>query len=87
MIDQPLRLLYFASLREQVGSAGEVLSPGAIACVGDLLETLRARGGPWADALGGGRRVLVAVNQEMARPETPLAPGDEVALFPPVTGG
>jgi len=82
-----IRILYFASLRERVGSAGEDLILDGAACVGDLLELLRGRGGTWAEALGDSQRVLVAVNQEMARPETPLADGDEVGLFPPVTGG
>jgi molybdopterin converting factor subunit 1 len=89
MTDAPpmIRMLCFASLRERVGSAGEALVLNDIACVGDLLAHLRDRGGAWAEALDGDQRVLVAVNQEMARPETPLADGDEVGLFPPVTGG
>jgi molybdopterin converting factor subunit 1 len=82
-----IRILYFASLRERVGIEAESLALEATACVGDLLERLRARDATWAAALGSTQRVLVAVNQEMARPETPLADGDEVALFPPVTGG
>lgn len=82
-----VNILYFASLRERVGRAGEELPLDGISCVGDLLDRLRARGGAWAESLDAGQRVLVAVNQEMARPETPIAGGDEVALFPPVTGG
>lgn len=85
-----IHVRYFASLREAVGTAAEELPPES-ATVADLLEQLRARGGPWAEALGGptgsGRRILAAVNQEMARPDTPIADGDEVAFFPPVTGG
>jgi len=46
-----------------------------------------ARGGAWATALAQGKAVRVAVNQEMAEPSTPLKAGDEVAFFPPVTGG
>jgi molybdopterin synthase sulfur carrier subunit len=46
-----------------------------------------ARGGVWATALAQGRPIRVAVNQEMAEPSTTLRPGDEVAFFPPVTGG
>jgi molybdopterin synthase sulfur carrier subunit len=46
-----------------------------------------ARGGAWHTALAQGRALRVAVNQEMAQPTTPVKPGDEVAFFPPVTGG
>ena len=52
-----------------------------------LLAWLRARGGAWASELAPGRAVRVAVNYDMARADTPVKPGDEVALFPPVTGG
>lgn len=85
-----IQLLYFAQLRDQLGVDRESL-PWAAAepprTVADLLVELRARGGPWAETLAEGRPVLVAVNQEMARPDTPIQPGDEVGLFPPVTGG
>lgn len=57
------------------------------ATVEGLLTQLRSRGGVWADALGAERRWRVAVNQEMAEIHTPLKSGDEIALFPPVTGG
>ena len=79
-----IRLLYFARLRETLGSAGENLE-STPATVADLLAELSARGATWQDALAG--KVLVAVNQEMALPDTALADGDEVGLFPPVTGG
>lgn len=83
-----IRILYFARLREAVGTAGEDLALDGMVCVGDLLARLRQRqrGGVWSEALSASQRVLMAVNQQMARPETPLAEGDEVGLFPPVTG-
>jgi sulfur-carrier protein len=80
-----IRVLYFARLREQVGTPGEEVDPAGIATVGDLAARLAGRGGPWSEALDG--RVKVAVNQEMARPDTPVRDGDEIAFFPPVTGG
>ncbi len=46
-----------------------------------------ARGGTWGSALAQGKALRVAVNQEVAQPTTPVKPGDEVAFFPPVTGG
>lgn len=82
-----IRVLYFASLRERVGSGGEELPLQDSQTIGDLLDRLRARGGAWAEALGPARPVLAAVNQEMAQPDSPVRDGDEVAFFPPVTGG
>jgi molybdopterin synthase sulfur carrier subunit len=77
-------LLYFASLREALGTGGEQFD-GSPVTVADLLDQLKARGEPWDAVLSG--KVLIAVNQEMALPDTRLADGDEVGLFPPVTGG
>lgn len=81
-------VLYFARLRERLGCARErVEIPRGVANAADLVAHLRERGGVWAESLGAGESVLIAVNQAMARPETPIRDGDEVALFPPVTGG
>jgi molybdopterin synthase sulfur carrier subunit len=52
-----------------------------------LIDSLRARGAPWADALAAEKRWRVAVNQDLAGLDTLLKSGDEVAIFPPVTGG
>jgi len=83
-----LTLLYFARLREVLGMAREEITlPANLVNVGQLLDFLRARGGAWQDALGDKKTVRVAVNQDLAANETPLKNGDEVALFPPVTGG
>ena len=82
-----LKLLYFARLRETLGVSREVLTLEAPATVAALLEHLRARGGVWATELATGRNFRIAVNQEMADPSTALTDNDEVALFPPVTGG
>lgn len=82
-------VLYFASLREALGlSREQVALPGdGTPTVGRLLESLRARPGAWREALADGKAWRVAVNQQMADPETPIRAGDEVAIFPPVTGG
>jgi sulfur-carrier protein len=82
-----LNMLYFASLRESVGLSHETLPVPASGTVAGLIDSLRAREAKWADALAPDKRWRVAVNQEMARLDTPVKPGDEVAIFPPVTGG
>ena len=83
-----IRILYFAGLREQVGTRGEDLEVSPeITTVAGLRAQLMARGGAWQAALAQGRALRVAVNQEMAQPTTPVRAGDEIAFFPPVTGG
>ncbi|MEW9897762.1 molybdopterin converting factor subunit 1 [Chitinivorax sp. PXF-14] len=81
-------LLYFARLREVFGTSAESLElPDEAANVAALLDLLRARGGVWSDELASGRSFRVAVNQDMVGADAPLKAGDEVAIFPPVTGG
>lgn len=83
-----MELLYFAWLREKVGISGEQIAlPDGVADVGGLLEWLKGRGVGYAEALKDLSAVRVAVNQEFAGPEVTVTDGDEVALFPPVTGG
>lgn len=83
-----MKVLYFAWLRARIGVAQETVEPPAhIATVGDLVGWLRARGGGYAEALARPEVVKAAVNQEHVSHDHPLRPGDEVALFPPVTGG
>ena len=83
-----MHLLYFAWLRERIGSAEEELAlPEGVATVGDLVAVLLAPGPGYAAAFANPRTVRCAVNQDFATPETKLRPGDEVAFFPPVTGG
>ena len=83
-----ITLLYFARLREAFGTSSEQITPPAgIDNIGALLEWLRSRGGIWQDELAPGRPVRVAVNQTMATTETHFGAGDEIAMFPPVTGG
>lgn len=81
------KILYFASLRERLGqNAEEVALPDGIDTVGKLRAHLASRGAHW-DALATGKSLRAAVNQRMAQAETPVLEGDEVAFFPPVTGG
>ena len=81
-------VLYFAGLRERLECATERCAlPAGTATVATLVDSLRTRGARWAEAFAQGGTWRVAVNQRMADAATPLKPGDEVAFFPPVTGG
>ena len=82
-----VRLVYLARLREVLGTSHERYAVDGPTTVGQIREALCVRGGVWATELAPGRAVRAAVNHELASAETPVAPGDEVAFFPPVTGG
>ena len=77
---------YFASLREALGD-GESVEAVDGASIADLRAALAARGGRHAEVLGPGRLVRAARNRSVAADTAPLADGDEVGFFPPVTGG
>jgi molybdopterin synthase sulfur carrier subunit len=82
-----MNVLYFASLRETLGCAQEHLSlPPGVRCVDDLRAWLALRGGVWR-ALQDRADLRTAVNQALVDGACPLAESDEVAFFPPVTGG
>ena len=81
-----LRIRYFASIREAIGSGAEDVQSTA-ATLGALRDELIARGGTHAQALARGRAVRMALDQVMADESAPLRDGAEVAFFPPVTGG
>ncbi|MBV9250045.1 MAG: molybdopterin converting factor subunit 1 [Acetobacteraceae bacterium] len=83
-----LHILYFAWLRERVGRSEEELDvPDRVRTVADLIEHLASRDVAHETAFQNRRTVRCAVNQEFAHPLTELQTGDEVAFFPPVTGG
>lgn len=83
----PLTVLYFASLRERLGCSSEQLDlPAGVVDVAALQQVLAARGGKW-QALRSTSNLRCAVNQRMARSDSRVQAGDEVAFFPPVTGG
>ncbi len=83
-----MKLLYFAWLKVKTGVAAEEVSPPPeVGTVAELLDWLKTRGPGYAEALEDISALRVAVNQEYARPGDPVGPDDEVALFPPVTGG
>ena len=83
-----MRILYFAWLRTKTGTASEQVSPPAeVTTVGELMQWLAGERPGFAEALAAPGVVRAAVNQDYAEPGDPVRPGDEVAFFPPVTGG
>ncbi|MCE9641579.1 MAG: molybdopterin converting factor subunit 1 [Betaproteobacteria bacterium] len=81
-------VVYFARLREALGKPSEQLAlPADVRDLAGLRRLLMSRGGAWSDELADSKPVRAAVNQDMAHGETPVRDGDEIAFFPPVTGG
>jgi molybdopterin synthase sulfur carrier subunit len=81
-------LLYFAWVRQKVGRSEEQIDlPAGIVTVGDLVAYLKSRGGGYADAFADPARLRAAVDQDHVSFDAPVDSADEVAFFPPVTGG
>ena len=79
---------YFANLREVVGRDREQIElPGNVATVADLISHLRAADNRFERMISEQEQVLVAVNQAVAGPGEAVADGDEIAFFPPMSGG
>jgi molybdopterin synthase sulfur carrier subunit len=75
-----IKVLYFASLKELFGTNEQVIKSAGIATVADVWQRV-------SEGYAVSQSVLNSVNQEYAELDTPVKPGDEVAFFPPVTGG
>jgi molybdopterin synthase sulfur carrier subunit len=83
-----VNILYFAWVRQKIGRAGEEVSPPPeVTTVAALVDWLAAQSPGHADAFANRRTIRCAVNQEFATPDQVVKPGDEIAFFPPVTGG
>jgi molybdopterin synthase sulfur carrier subunit len=83
-----IEVRYFARLRERLGTGAEQIeATPELADLRALTAHLSRRGGVYAEALGVDQTLMAAVNQELAGPDTRIQDGDEVAYFPPVTGG
>jgi molybdopterin synthase sulfur carrier subunit len=83
-----MNVLYFAWVKQKIGRGEEIVEhTQALRTVGDLAAMLRARGGGYAQAFGDMSRLRAALNQTHVGLDATLAAGDEVAFFPPVTGG
>jgi molybdopterin synthase sulfur carrier subunit len=83
-----MNILYFAWLRSKVGQGEEMVTPPAgVTTAGNLVEWLKTRSEGHAQAFADLTVVRVAVNQDYVGWDHPIAVGDEIAFFPPVTGG
>ncbi len=83
-----MTLLYFAWVRQKIGKSEEIFElPEGVRTIADLANHLAERGGGYADAFADLKRLRAARNQEHVAFEVEIAPSDEVAFFPPVTGG
>lgn len=84
-----MKILYFAWLRQKVGIGEETIEqlPDSVTTTGGLVDWLKQQDAAHFDAFRDTTAIKVAVNQEFADFDAPVKPGDEVAFFPPVTGG
>ena len=83
-----MTLLYFAWVRQKTGRSEETIAlPEGVKTVADLAAWLAARGAGYGEAFGDPRRLRAAMNQEHVAFDARVAPDDEIAFFPPVTGG
>lgn len=81
-----IHVVFLAQLREQLGSNGVQIDSSNAKSIGELKQYLISQHPEWAEFLGN-KKLLIALNHEYARGDFPLKSGDEVAFFPPVTGG
>ena len=83
-----MKLLYFAWVKARIGKAEETLTPPPdVTTVAALMRWLQSRGEGYADAFADPTRVHAAINHDHVRPDATVSANDEVAFFPPVTGG
>lgn len=82
-----IKVVFFASLRERFGSSGFTVENNQIDSVAGLIDLLRLPDGTSFDSIFTQEKLMVAVNQEVVDVDCTVTEGDEVAFFPPVTGG
>lgn len=83
-----MKILYFAWMRQRIGISNEVIElPEAVGTVDTLVDWLETRGDGYRNAFAKREVIRAAVNQEYVQFDHPIAENDEIAFFPPVTGG
>lgn len=83
-----ITVLYFARLREALGTGREQIElPRGVDTLAALRAHLAQRGESWAKEMAESRNLRAALNQTVAAADAPVKDGDEIAFFPPVTGG
>ena len=83
-----MKLVYFAWVRERVGKAEEEIAPPAsVATVAELIAWLSKRGEEYAHAFENPKVIRAAIDRAMCRPDAAIAGAQEIAFFPPMTGG
>lgn len=83
-----MKVLYFAWLRQKIGTGEEAVDPPEeVSTAGQLIDWLKSQGPGYEAAFKDETAVKIAVNQTFGTRDTPIAANDEVAFFPPVTGG
>ena len=83
-----IRMVYFAWVRERIGTGEESVEPPAtVATVADLVDWLAGTSAPHAEAFANRSRLRAAIDQDFVALDTPIGRAREIAIFPPVTGG
>lgn len=83
-----MKILYFSWVRDKIGAGSEELSPPeSVTNVEQLVDWLKEQGKGYQNAFADTTVIRAAVNQEHVKLDHPVSAGDEVAFFPPVTGG
>ncbi|HWP25764.1 MAG TPA: molybdopterin converting factor subunit 1 [Xanthobacteraceae bacterium] len=83
-----MKLVYFAWVRERIGKAEEEIAlPKSVGTVADLIGWLSQRGEEYAHAFENPKVIRAAIDRMHARPDSPIANANEIAFFPPMTGG
>jgi len=84
----PVKLVYFAWVRERVGISEETLAlPEGVQTIGDVIAWLRTRGPEYENAFAQPNVIRAAIDQTHVKPDATIAGAREIAFFPPVTGG
>lgn len=82
-----IRLVYFAWVRERIGLGEETVALESPTLLAEIVDRLRRTSEGHSAAFQDMSRIRAAVNQDFVGLDAVVSPGDEVALFPPVTGG